>query len=360
MRIGSTAVGDDTVPYVIAEIGVNHENDIDLAKQMITEIAEAGGNAAKFQSYKAERLASRHSPAYWDRSKEPAESQFALFKRFDKFGEAEYRELAETCGAVGIDFLSTPFDLEAVEFLAPLVPAFKVASADITNLPLLKAVAMQEKPVILSTGASTLEEIKLAVDFLSNHGAPEVAPLHCVLAYPTAPADANLGAIPLLKEEYPTLIVGYSDHVPPDDGMLVLASAYLLGARIIEKHYTFDKTRPGNDHYHAMDKNDLRMAERQFVRFQELYGRREKVVLDAEKNARTYARRSLVAARPRKAGHRLTHDDLAIKRPGTGIPPTEINRVVGMILTRDVEEDVVLTDDMMTVDTRGDAGTVRA
>jgi N-acetylneuraminate synthase len=333
------------LPVVIAEVGVNHENDLERARRMIRQIAAAGGSAAKFQTYRAEKLASRYSPAYWDRTKEPTDSQFKLFKKYDRFGAAEYRALAATCEECGIAFLSTPFDLDAVEFLAPLMPAFKVASADISNLPLLEAVASHRRPVVLSTGASTLEEAKTAVRFLEEHGAASVAVLHCVLSYPTQPADANLRVILTLREAFPGYVVGYSDHVPPDPSMRTLTLAYALGAQIIEKHFTDDKSLPGNDHYHAMDEADLRTAVAAFAHARTLLGDGVKQVSAAERDARTYARRSLVAARPMAMGHLLAAGDIEVKRPGTGIPPTLLEYAIGRRLTRDVVEDEILTYD---------------
>ncbi len=343
MRIDDFEIRADGPPYLIAEIGVNHENDLERARRMIRGIAAAGGQAAKFQTYSARKLASRFSPAYWDRSKEPTESQLKLFQKYDRFGAAEYRALAEECKRLGIAFLSTPFDTDAVELLAPLVPAFKVASGDITNLPLLEAVAGQEKPVLLSTGASTLDEVRSAVAFLEGHGAPSVVPLHCVLSYPTDPAEANLRAIATLQRELAGYTIGYSDHVPPDPEMLTLTLAYALGARVIEKHFTDDKTLPGNDHYHAMDERDLGKAVVQCARARTLLGSGVKDVGPAEREARRFARRSLVAARDLLRGHALRLEDLHVKRPGTGIPPTGLDGVVGRRLGRDVVEDEVLT-----------------
>ena len=343
MRIGEFEIRADASPYVIAEIGVNHENDLERARRMIRQVAAAGGSAAKFQTYTAAKLASRFSPAYWDRQKEPTDSQFELFRKYDRFGAAEYRELAAACRSAGIDFLSTAFDPDGVELLAALVPAFKVASADITNLPLLEAVAVHRKPVLISTGASTIDEIRAAVACLERHGAPAVALLHCVLSYPTAPSDANLNVIRTLQKEFAGYPVGYSDHVPPDPDMVTLAAAYVLGARIIEKHFTDDKRLPGNDHYHAMDQDDLRKAVDQCERARVLLGSGVKEVGPAEQDARRFARRSLVAARALPEGHTLRPDDLLIKRPGTGIPPTALGDVVGRRLARRVVEDEVLT-----------------
>ena len=169
-KIGDFQVGDYLNPYIIAEIGVNHEGSMALAKKLILEAKNGGAHAAKFQSYKAEMIASKHSPAYWDQTKEPTDSQYKLFQKYDAFGEQEYIELAQYCKELGIDFMSTPFDLQAVDFLAPLMPAFKIASADITNVPLIRKCAAQKRPLIISTGAATLPEIEFAVQTAKEAG----------------------------------------------------------------------------------------------------------------------------------------------------------------------------------------------
>ena len=342
LRIGKHSIGRDSTPYIIAEIGVNHENRMDLAVRMIEDVASAGGSAAKFQTYKAERLASKYSPSYWDRTKEPSDSQFKLFQRYDKFGKQEYSALAAACVRVGIDFLSTPFDEGAVEMLAPLVPAFKIASADITNYPLLEAAASYRKPMILSTGASDLNEVDTIVAFLRKQGVEQLGLLHCVLAYPTPPSQAHLRFIQTLRERYPECVIGYSDHVPPDPDMLTLAAAYALGAAIIEKHFTWDKSQPGNDHYHAMDRADLQRFVSNVQWMGQVLGSREKRVLDIEGPARQQARRSLVAATDLSAGHRIAASDLLVKRPGTGLPPSALPQLLGRTLRRAVVADQLL------------------
>jgi len=328
-------------PYVIAEIGVNHGGDMGLAKRLIELAKEGGAHAAKFQTYKAGNLASRYSPAYWDTSKEPATSQYKLFQRYDQFGPDEYKALAAHCAQVGIDFLSTPFDLDAVEFLDELVPAFKVASADITNVPLLRAVARRGKPVLISTGAATLPEIEFAVTTVREAGAKQIALLHCVLNYPTPFENAELGTIRQLARVFTEVAIGYSDHTVPTAGMEVLRTAVMLGATVLEKHFTHDKTLPGNDHYHAMDVDDLKhfMAGIEFDR-QVLGGGTKTVAREAR--AREHARRSLVAARDLKAGTVLTEDDLIAKRPAHGISPVHWDEVIGRRLARDVAEDALL------------------
>ncbi|MEI6255835.1 MAG: N-acetylneuraminate synthase family protein, partial [Planctomycetota bacterium] len=210
-------------PYVIAEIGVNHEGSLDLARRLVELAASAGADCVKFQTYKAETLASKDSRSYWDLSLEPTQSQFSLFKKYDGFNAPEYEALAAHAHSCGVAFASTPFDINAVEMLAPLVHFYKIASADITNEPLLAACARQHKPVLLSTGASYLSEIDAAVRILRQFlPAADIGILHCVLSYPTAATDANLKAIEHIARVFPEHPVGYSDHTTPDDAMLVL------------------------------------------------------------------------------------------------------------------------------------------
>ena len=343
ITLGSLEVTEGSEPYVIAEIGVNHEGSLETAKRLIELAREGGAHCAKFQSYKAETLASRHSPAYWDTTKEPAQSQYKLFQRYDSFGPDEYRELAQHCERVGIDFLSTPFDLDAVEFLDPLVETFKIASGDITNLPLLRGVAGRGKPVLLSTGASTLVEIDTAIRELREGGCRDICLLHCILNYPTLAEHAHLSMITGLRRSYPEAVIGYSDHTHPSECMSSLVSAYLLGARVIEKHFTHDKSLPGNDHYHAMDVEDLRRLMARLRKVRVLLGPSDhKAPIPTESPARRYARRSIVLNQGVDEGCILSAGMLTCKRPGTGISPLHWDEVVGRFTTRDLEEDTPL------------------
>jgi N-acetylneuraminate synthase len=344
VKLGSTVVGPHSEPYLIAEIGVNHEGSMEVAKRLIREAKAGGCHAAKFQTYKAAKLASRNSPAYWDMSKEPTTSQYALFSKYDQFGEKEYRELARYCREVGIEFVSTPFDDEAVDFLDDMMPYFKIASADLTNSPFLRKVASKGKPVLLSTGACTLGEIDESISELKDHGCPSVVPLHCVLNYPTPNPNAHLAMITGLQRAYPDLVVGYSDHTLPDLYMTSLVTSYLLGARVIEKHFTHDKTLPGNDHYHAMNMQDAKRFFEHLATIRELLGASEhKEPLEAEKISRRNARRSLVTTRALKAGTVLDASCLTYKRPGTGISPRLWDEIMGVRMLRDVDEDHLLS-----------------
>ena len=344
IRINKTTISEQDWPYIIAEIGVNHENSLDQAKRLIELAKQGGASAAKFQTYKADKLASNNSPAYWDTSKETTLNQRELFSKYDQFGEAEYTDLAKYCQKIGIDFLSTPFDEDAVDFLDPLVPAFKVASADITNLPLLRKIGAKNKPVILSTGASTVEEIRLAFNELSRSGAEDVILLHCVLNYPTEDCGASLKMIKGLASEFPETLIGYSDHTLPYDDLPALQVSYLNGAVVLEKHFTHDKKLKGNDHYHAMDVDDLRRFTCRMRQIISMQGFSEnKKPLKTEQQAILNARRSIVLNCKIEKGTKLSSDLLTCKRPGFGISPIHWEAVTGMTLNKSLPADHILT-----------------
>lgn len=327
-------------PYLIAEAGVNHEGDMDIARRLIEEAKEGGADAIKFQTYRAETIASRNSPSYWDLSKEPTDSQYQLFKKHDKFWKTEFEALKRYCDQVGIEFISTPFDVESASFLNDLMDVFKISSSDLNNKPFIDILCSYGKPIILSTGASWMWEVEQTAGWIQAHG-NSLALLHCVLNYPTADENANLAMIPELIRKFPEHIVGYSDHTLPKD-MKAMEVAVLLGARIIEKHFTHDKTLFGNDHYHAMDRDDLKRFRQRLNDLNELLGDRKKISLETEWVSRKNARRSLVAARDILTGHVLTADDLTWKRPGTGVSPSHWNDVIGKKTGRILKADDIL------------------
>ena len=343
--IGGVAITRES-PFFIAEAGVNHEGDLTIAMEMVEAAAGAGADAVKFQSYKADTLASKNSPAYWNRSKEVTNNQHTLFSKYDRFGEKEYRLLAKQCEKAGILFMSTPFDLRFVDIISPLVPAIKISSADITNVPLLRHVAAKGKPIILSTGASFLAEIEQALRVCRAIGNEYVAVLHCTLEYPASAQNANLSAIGHLAQTFPDTTIGWSDHIPPEQEGLSLLTAWFAGADILEKHFTLNKTLPGNDHYHAFDPDDLRafIARQRYAA--KLLGIARKQVLASEEVPRRYARRSIVAHCDIPAGERITSDMLIAKRPGNGISPEHWDLIVGARSRVDITADTVLTWDM--------------
>lgn len=343
------------MPYLIAEMGVNFYDTakvlkispLEAAKLYIDKAAEAGADCAKFQSYKAGKIVSKNSPAYWDTTKEPTKTQYELFLKHDSFGENEYQDLCDYTHAKGLDFISTPFDYTSADYLCDMVDSYKISSSDITNLPFIKHIGQKGKPVYMSVGAAYLSEIDEAVRTLKDAGCKDIALFHCILSYPTEPDDANLKMMETLKRDFPDVHIGYSDHVPPDDTMMTLATAYLLGAEMIEKHFTLDKSLPGNDHYHAGDPSDFAKAIKNFQWIDRVLGGSEKTVLECERVSRREARRSLVLTKDMKAGDIIQADDLIPKRPGTGIAPSYTDIVIGRTVKMDLAEDTVLQWNMI-------------
>ena len=335
---------------LMAEIGVNyydiaeklHIIPMEAAKLMVLSAHNAGVHAVKFQTYKAETLASKNSPSYWDTTEESTTSQYELFKKFDSFGNAEYQQLSDFCDRIGIEFCSTPFDFESADYLCSMMNVYKISSSDLTNLPFIKHMAQKQKPILLSVGASNLDEIKSAVQTVRKYNSQPICLLHCVLEYPTPYEHANLLKISALKEEFPELYIGYSDHTRPDNKYDVVKTAYLLGADLVEKHFTLDKTLPGNDHYHAMDAKDAENIIKEIEFIDMLSGEGDLSCLASEQSARENARRSIVAKCDIPAGTLLTEEMLTFKRPGTGISPSCITEVLGRTTLQPIREDELL------------------
>lgn len=340
--------------YIIAEVGVNYyeiatQNQIsamDAAKLMVRKAKEAGADAVKFQTYKAGSLVRVDSPGSWDRNDIEIETQYELFQLYDKFGKEEYRELAEYANEVGITFMSTPFDLESAEYLDEFMDVYKISSSDITNVPLMTAIAKKNKPIIMSIGASDLEEIESAIHLIQKYNTKKLTVLHCVLEYPTPYEHANLKKIVSLKEKYPEMIIGYSDHTKPDPQMDVLKTAYLYGAQVIEKHFTLDKTiKKMNDHFHSMDCEDLKKAKEGIEFLKSLGGDPQLRCLDSERVTRNSVRRSAISKCKIAAGEVLTEDMIIYKRPGDGVTPQEIHKILGKAAKYDINEDEKLSFD---------------
>jgi sialic acid synthase SpsE len=342
-------ISNDGNPFIIAEVGVNYYEIavkekislLDAAKLMILKAKEGGANAVKFQSYKAETLATRSCPSYWDTTKESTKNQFELFKKYDIFGEKEYSELSVYSKKTGINFMSTPFDIETVEYLNNLVDVFKISSSDVTNLPFIKYIAKKNKPIFLSTGASTDEEIKEAIDAIKNEKNEKIVLLHCVLNYPALYENANLVRIKFLQKAFPNYLIGYSDHTMPDKNMRVLMSSIIMGACVIEKHFTLDKSIPGNDHYHAMDASDLKILSENIKFYRKILGNSNSY-LAVESDSRKYARRSIVAKVTIPKGAVIATELITFKRPGTGISPKEYEKIIGKKAKSDIFEDEII------------------
>ena len=323
--------------YIIAEAGVNHNGSLELAKKMALTAKECGADAVKYQTAVPELVISKFAPKaeYQKDTTGAGESQLDMVRRLH-FDFESHRQLKEYCDSIGIQYISTPFDLPSVEFLASLkLPVMKVPSGEITNLPYLEAVGRTKIPVILSTGMSTLPEIEDALSVLEDSGSPMQVLLHCNTEYPTPYEDANVAAMIDLNDTF-GLPVGLSDHTP---GWECDVAAAALGASVIEKHFTLDKTMEGPDHKASLAPDELK-AMIQAVRHIELaMGEGHKIVTESERKNIAVARKSIVAARPIAKGEELTAENLTTQRPGDGISPMRWYEVLGTKAVRDFEED---------------------
>jgi sialic acid synthase SpsE len=346
VTVGGRLIGQGCPCFVIAEAGVNHNEEIDLGKALIRAAKENGADAIKFQTFRAERLSTRTAPRYWVEPADPQGTQFDTFAKLDGLNEAGHRELQAYAREAGIIWLSTPFDDEAVDFLDSLgVPAFKVASADMTCHPFLEQIARKGKPIFLSTGTSTLGEVDEAVQVIREAGNDQIVLLHCTLSYPCPPEAINLRAMVTMREVFPQYPVGLSDH---SLGIAVPIAAAALGAAAIEKHFTVDKRLPESpDHHLSVDPPELRAMVEGIRAVEAALGSPRKEPVQAEMAAHRLARRSLVAAREIPRGTVITREMLTYKRPGTGIPPKFLPLVVGRTARVDIVADQVLTWEMI-------------
>ena len=343
LMIGDRAIGGDAPTYIIAEAGVNHQCNMDMARRMIDEAAAAGADAIKFQTYRADTLTTRWAPRYWEDPPTDG-TQYEYFKKSDDFGRDEYEALFEYARSAGIQWLTTPFDLEAVEWMAEMgMAAYKIASADLNNWPLIDASAAQGVPLIISTGGATLEELHETVDHCREIGNPQLALLHCILAYPAPVEDMNLRRIPALIEEFPEVVIGLSSHVIPDPCVTVPTAAITLGAKIVEIHFTLDTSLEGVDHTLSVDPSMLAALVNSARIVERALGTPDVTVLPCEEAARKYARRSIVAAVDIPAGTVIAEEHLIMKRPGTGVPPTEMEEMLGRRTVRAISEDQLVT-----------------
>lgn len=327
--------------FIIAEAGVNHNGSLELALRLVEAAHECGADAVKFQTFRTDQLATAgaRKAAYQERTTAGTESQFAMLRRLELSVEAHHQILAH-CQKNGIQFLSSPFDIPSVEFLATLdIPCIKVPSGEITNHHLLEVVAHQGRPVILSTGMSTLGEVEEAVHVLQAAGVAELTLLHCVTEYPAPYAEVNLRAMQTLKTAF-GLPVGYSDHTT---GVEIPIAAVALGAIVIEKHFTLDRTLPGPDHAASLEPSELKNLVTSIRHVEAALGNGIKMPAQCELANLAVARKSVVAIKAVAAGRPLSAQDLAVKRPGTGIAPKFLPALVGRQLRKDVGKDEVVT-----------------
>jgi len=344
--IAGRTVGIGHPCYVIAEAGVNHNCDVQIGYKLIETAGAAGADAIKFQSYTASKISTRVAPRYWHEPQDPQGTQWDTFDKLDKLKDRDFKALLGHARQVGITAFSTPFDDEAVDFLLALeVPAFKIASADLTCHPLLEKTARAGKPMILSTGTATLAEVEEALDVCRRAGNDQVVLLHCTLKYPCPPEGINLRMMQHLMRAFPGVPVGLSDH---SLGISVPQAAVALGACMIEKHYTIDKTLPGSpDHHLSVDPPELLALVSGIRTVEKALGRNQKGVEPLEREAWLYARRSVTSRVAIPKGATITREMLTYKRPGTGISPRFFPQVLGRTARVDIPEDTTLTWEML-------------
>lgn len=345
ISIHGRLVAKNRPTFIVAEAACNHMCNLGLAKTMIDKAAEAGADAIKFQTYKAEKLVRKKAVAFWG---EERISQLEYYKKLDRFGRAEYNELFEYAAEKGIIAFSSPFDEESADMLDEIgMPVFKIASCDITNVRQLRHIAEFGKPIILSTGASTTDEIDRAIEAIFEEGNSQLMLLACTLSYPTSYDKANLCRIRTLQERYQGMIIGFSDHTEPDVHMIIPSAAVALGAKIIEKHYTLNRSMTGSGHFFAMNPDDLRMMVQNIRLTESALGDGLLGVAESEVKAWSSARRSIVAEVPILKGQVITSEMIGMKRPADGLPANMIHLMLGKKAKLDINQDQAITLEML-------------
>lgn len=327
---------------IIAEAGVNHNGNLDLALKMVDEAKKAGADVVKFQTAKPELVISKYAEKadYQKENTGNNESQLEMCKKIHLKFE-DYYIVKKHCEDVGISFLSTPFDLVSIDFLEKIgCNIWKIPSGEITNLPYLEKIAKTNKPIIMSTGMSTISEVSDALRVLKDNGAGKITLLHCTTQYPTPYEDVNLNAMITLKESFGCQ-VGYSDHT---NGIEIPVAAVALGATVIEKHFTLDKTMEGPDHKASLDPKELTQMVRAIRNVEVAMGTGLKEAATSEKANIAVARKSIIASKPIKKGEKYTLDNITTKRPGNGISPMRWYEFLGREANRDYKEDELIEE----------------
>jgi len=340
IRIAGRVVGEHAPCFIIAEAGVNHNGNINLAKRLVDVAIQAGADAVKFQTFKAEDVVTEtaEKAEYQKKTTGAEESQFVMIKRLE-LGERDFKKLFDYSHSRGIIFLSSPFDKRSVDLLDKLgVPAFKIASGEITNLPLIKYIAQKGKPIILSTGMSTMAEIKEALQVINDEGTRDVVLLHCITSYPAKVESSNLRAMRTLRRAF-KLPVGLSDHTI---GITVPIAAVALGAAALEKHFTLDKNLPGPDHKASLTPEGLNQMIMVVRQVEKAMGNGIKSPTEEEEEIKRVVRRSIVARVDIPKGTFITEEMLDIKRPGIGIEPKYLDLIVGRKARRNIKKDYIL------------------
>jgi N,N'-diacetyllegionaminate synthase len=345
IKIGNREIDNGNPVFIIAEAGVNHNGDINTAKKLIDKAAWAGADAVKFQTFRTEKLVTGYADMaeYQKNNLSSEDSQFNMLKKLELNFE-DFIELQNYCMKKGIIFLSTPFDFESAEFLNNIgIEAFKISSADLTNIPLLEYIAKFNKPIILSSGMAILADIEEALIAINRCGNYKVAVLHCTSNYPAKIESVSLKAMDTIKDAFKT-VSGYSDHT---EGITIPIASAAMGAAIIEKHFTLDRNMEGPDHKASLEPHELKEMIDQIRNIEKAMGNGIKMYSDSEIDTMKAARKSIVAARNIKAGEIIKFEDLDFKRPGTGLKPKFYRDIIGMRADKDIMKDEQISFDLV-------------
>jgi N-acetylneuraminate synthase/N,N'-diacetyllegionaminate synthase len=340
IKIGNCLLGESELCFIIAEAGVNHNGSLGLAKKLVDGAKEVGVDAIKFQTFKAEDLVAKKTEmvAYQRKNVGKKESQFEMLKKLE-LTERDFIELKKYCDKKGIIFLSTPHTEDAIDFLESLVPVYKIGSGDLTNLPFLEKVARKQKPIILSTGMATLNEIREAVNTIKKERNNKIILLHCTTNYPCPLEEVNLRAMLTLKKEF-NLPIGYSDHT---FGILVPIMAVAMGAKIIEKHFTLDKNLPGPDHKASLEPKELKEMVESIRNVEKALGNGIKRPTKNEEKIKSFVRKTIVAKVNIPKGIKITKEMLSIKRAGVGIEPKYLKKIIGKVAKKNIVKEEIIT-----------------
>lgn len=335
IKIGKKSIGEEEPCFIIAEAGVNHNGSVELAKKLIDVAKEAGADAVKFQTFRAEEIVTLKSKKaiYQHRAKE--KTQYEMLKNLELSFD-EFRELKKYCDNKSIEFISTPYDIKSVEFLNEIgVNRFKVASADLINKPLIEAIAKTKKQIILSTGMATLGEIERTIAVINDFGNTDIIILHCTTSYPTPYEQVNMNVLGTLKKAF-GLPVGYSDHTL---GIEIPIMAVSMGAKVIEKHFTLDRTMEGPDHFASLEPDELKKMVEAIRNVEEAFGSERKEITDEEKKNIFFMRRSIHASEDIKEGEIIKENNIKITRPFDGIEPWVLDVLLGKKIKVKVKKD---------------------
>lgn len=342
IEIAGRKIGEEFPSYIIAEIGINHQGREDLAMELIKVASDCGADAVKFQKRTISRILSKEGLEMPYTGMHSFGRTYGEHKQVLELSEETYGKLFKFAGDCGVDFMASGWDEESVDFLCALgVPAIKIASADLTNLPLLEHTASKGLPILISTGMADMKDVRMGVETVSSHGAKPVI-MQCVSTYPAEFEDINLNVIKTYQQEFPDCVIGYSGH---EKGIAIPVAAVALGARIVERHFTLDRTMKGGDHSASLEPQGFSKMVRDIRATEKALGKGDKKLLEVELPVKKKLAKSIVTAQYIASGTTLTLDLLTTKGPGTGLSPQKMNEVVGKKAARNIPADTVVTEE---------------